>query len=128
MEPQMNADERRLILNGISEKIIGAAFTVANALGCGFLEKVYENALFHELRKQGLRVEQQKAIKVIYDGVVVGDYTADLLVEESVIVEIKVAKAFDDIHSAQCLNYLRATELRMGILLNFGTAKIGVKR
>jgi len=101
----MNADQRRL--DDITEKVIGCAYNVANALGSGFLEKVYENALAHELRKSGLAVQQQKHVSVIYDGIVVGDYTADLLVQESVVVELKTAKTLEDIHIAQCLNYLQ---------------------
>ena len=125
-EPQMDADERRL--NGMTETIIGCSFRVANGLGVGFLEKVYENALFHELRKAGLQVEQQKAIQVEYDGVIVGNYVADLLVENEVIVELKAVKSIDDIHLAQCLNYLHATGLKVALILNFGTPRLGVKR
>jgi GxxExxY protein len=98
----MNADT----LNNLSEKIIGCAFRVHNVLGCGFLEKVYENALSHELRKNSLSLEQQKPIQVIYDEVIVGDYIADILVESAVIVELKATKAIDEIHKAQLLNYL----------------------
>ena len=122
----MDADERRL--NGMTETIIGCAFRVANGLGVGFLEKVYENALFHELRKAGLQVEQQKAIQVEYDGVIVGNYVVDLLVENEVIVELKAVKSIDDIHLAQCLNYLHATGLKVALILNFGTPRLGVKR
>lgn len=114
--------------NEITEAIIGAAFTVSNSLGVGFLEKVYENALAHEIRKRGPRVEQQVPIKVVYDSVVVGDYVADLIVEERILVELKVVKAFDDIHLAQCLNYLKATGLHLGLLLNFGQTRVEVKR
>jgi len=84
MEPQINADGRRLDRNEMSqltEKVIKCAFAISNTLGCGFLEKMYENALAHELRKAGLQVRQQHAITVYYDGVAVGEYTADLLVE-----------------------------------------------
>src|ERR1017187_2274804 len=108
-------------LNAITEKIIGCAFKVSSTLGVGFLEKVYENALAHELRKSGLKVEQPKRIGVHYDGVEVGYYDADLLVEDKVIVETKAVKAFDDIHMAQTLNYLKAAGLTLGLLLNFGT-------
>src|SRR5262245_37394184 len=111
----MNADAVRL--NAISERIIGCAFTVGNALGHGFLERVYENALAHELRKSGLAVIQQRAIDVRYDGIVVGEYVVDLLVDGQVLVEIKAVRALDDVHSAQCLNYLKATrseERRVG--------------
>jgi GxxExxY protein len=126
LEPQMNADERRL--NTITERIIGRCYTVANVLGPGFLEKVYENALAHELRKTGLYVEQQKAIEVKYDGIVVGTYTADLLVARSVLVELKAVKQFDEIHIAQCLNYLRATGLGICLLVNFGAPKVEIRR
>jgi GxxExxY protein len=101
---------------------------VANALGPGFLEKVYENALAHELRCAGLAVEQQKSLKVYYRDIVVGEYMADLLVEGLVVVELKAVRAFDDIHLAQCLNYLKATGLKVGLLINFGTRKVQIKR
>lgn len=126
IEPQMNADQHRL--NQITEQIIGCAYTVGNQLGCGFLEKVYENALAHELRKAGVSVAQQQSIDVRYDGVVVGDYIADLLVAECVVVELKAVKALDDIHLAQCLNYLKATNLHVCLLINFGNPKVEVRR
>ena len=112
----------------LSQQIIGCAFRVSNGLGNGFLEKVYENALAHELRKAGLMVEQQYPIKVFYDGQIVGDYIADLLVEDRILVELKAVKALDDIHSAQCINYLKATEKPVCLLFNFGTSKIEFKR
>ncbi len=124
----MEGGESQSEVNRITERIIGSAYTVSNALGVGFLEKVYENALTHELRKAGLKVAQQYPIQVRYDGVVVGDYAVDLLVEDQVIVELKVAKALDDVHLAQCLNYLKATTLRIGLLLNFGKPRVEVKR
>ncbi len=97
-------------------------------LGTGFLEKVYENALVHELRRAGLAVEQQHRMVIRYDDVVVGDYTADLLVEDMLLVELKVARLIDDIHRAQCLNYLKATGLRLCLLLNFGKPRLEIKR
>ncbi|MBI1786462.1 MAG: GxxExxY protein [Acidobacteria bacterium] len=112
----------------ITETIIGCAFRVANSLGCGFLEKVYENALAHELKKAGLHVEQQRAIDVRYDGVVVGSYVADLLVDGMVLVELKTVKGLDDVHLAQCLNYLKATDLRICLLFNFATPKLDIRR
>ena len=115
-------------LNELTEKIIGCAFKVLNTLGCGFLEKVYENALAHELRKAGLFVQQQHPVPIYYDGVLVGDYTADLIVEESVLLELKAVQALDEIHEAQCLNYLKATELPICLLLNFGRPKLGLRR
>lgn len=112
----------------ITEIIIGCAFKVSGTLGCGFLEKVYENALAHALRKTGLNICQQQAISVIYDNVVVGNYVADILVENEVIVELKTVKCFDDIHFAQCINYLKATNLKICLLINFGNPKVQVKR
>jgi GxxExxY protein len=103
-----------------TEKIINAFFTVYNALGYGFLEKVYENAMMIELGKTGLRVIPQKNIKVYYKSEEVGDYFADLLVEEVVIVELKAATTISKEHEAQVINYLRATEIEVGLLLNFG--------
>ncbi|HUO28902.1 MAG TPA: GxxExxY protein [Bryobacteraceae bacterium] len=122
----MHADAHRS--NEITRAIIGGAYTVANTLGPGFLEKVYENALAQELRSAGLNVEQQKSLKVYYRDIVVGEYAADLLVEGLVVVELKAVRAFDDIHLAQCLNYLKATGLKVGLLFNFGTQKVQIKR
>jgi GxxExxY protein len=112
----------------LTEIIIGCAMKVSNTLGVGFLEKVYENALAVELRKAGLVAEQQKKILVTYDGVIVGDYSADILVNGQVILELKAAKVIDEIHMAQLLNYLKATGLRVGLILNFGTPRLGIKR
>lgn len=112
----------------ITEKIIGSAFTVSNTLGAGFLEKVYENALVHEMRKANLRIEQQFSMQVTYDSEVVGDYVADILVEKTVLVELKAVKELDEIHMAQCLNYLRATGLHICLLLSFGKPKLQIKR
>jgi GxxExxY protein len=120
----MNADT----LNALSERIIGCAFTVANGLGSGFLERVYENALAHELRKAGLTVAQQQGVSVIYDDVIVGEYAADLLVEAAVIVELKAVRALDDVHQAQCMNYLRATGMHLCLLLNFGRPRLEIRR
>lgn len=122
----MNSDPTKL--NALTSEIIRCAFAVGNGLGAGFLEKVYENALTHELRKSGLAVEQQKEIEVRYDNVMVGHYVADLVVADSVIVELKAVKAFDAIHYAQCLNYLKATGIKICLLINFGSPKVQVKR
>jgi GxxExxY protein len=104
----------------ITERIVQAFYRVYNVLGHGFLEKVYENALSVELRKRGLRVQQQAPIKVYYEGEEVGDYFADLLVEDCVIVELKAAEALADEHHAQLINYLKATTIEVGLLVNFG--------
>jgi len=112
----------------LSEKVIGCAFSVSNSLGAGFLESVYENALVHELRKNGIVAEKQKRINVKYDNVIVGEFVADILVDNELIVELKAVKAFDNTHIAQCINYLKATGLEACLLLNFGTSKIGIRR
>jgi GxxExxY protein len=123
---QMHADSDRL--NELSGHIIGCSFTVLNTLGAGFLEKVYENALALELRKAGLAVVQQRGVQVMYDGSVVGEYFTDLLVEDEIVVELKAVKALDETHRAQCINYLKATGLRLGLLLNFGMPRLEIKR
>ena len=87
-------------LNQLTEKIIGCAFKVSNRLGIGFLEKVYENALVHELRKNGLVAEPQRPIKVYYDGVIVGEYFADILVNDTVIIELKATRNHDNAFTA----------------------------
>jgi GxxExxY protein len=104
----------------LTEKIIGAAFKVHNTLGCGFLEKVYENALALEIRRQGLKAVQQAPIQVVYEGTVVGDYFADLWIEDRVIVEIKAVLKIHPRHEVQLVNYLTATGVDVGLLLNFG--------
>ena len=104
----MNTDEHGCLdssINTITRRVIGAAQTVSNTLGCGFLEKVYENALMIELKEMGLRVEQQKEIQVRYKEEIVGVYLADLIVEDAVIVELKAAFSLDRAHRAQCINY-----------------------
>jgi GxxExxY protein len=112
----------------LTDRILGSAIKVSKALGQGFLEKVYENALAHELNKDGLTVESQKGIEVWYDGVVVGQFVPDLFVEGSVLIEIKAVKALDDSHLAQGLNYLRSTGLEVCLLLNFGGPKLEIRR
>lgn len=111
----------------ITETIIGCAFKVGNTLGYGFAEKVYENALAIEIQKNGLRLAQQVPITVHYEGSVVGEYIADLIVENCVLVELKSAKGIDDAHIAQCLNYLKATKIKVGLLINFGK-RVDIKR
>ncbi|HUT75435.1 MAG TPA: GxxExxY protein [Armatimonadota bacterium] len=124
----MDADARRQELDETTDRVIGCALKVGNALGCGFLEKIYENALALELEKAGLSPQQQQAVAVYYDGKPVGDFVADLLVEGRVVVELKAAKALDDVHMAQCLDYLKATGLTVCLLINFGKPKVEVKR
>ena len=121
-------DDEKDRINEITEKIIGCAYKVMNELGCGFLEKVYENALAHEIRKLGLNVEQQEKIKVFYDKIEVGKYEPDLLVEGLIIVELKTVRTLEDIHKAQCLNYLKATGFKTCLLINFGNPRVEIKR
>jgi GxxExxY protein len=103
-----------------TDKIIKAFYKVYNTLGYGFLEKVYENAMIIELKKNGFNVESQKNIKVYYDQEEVGDYFADILVEGTVIIELKADDSLCKSHEAQLINYLKATDIEVGLLLNFG--------
>jgi GxxExxY protein len=114
-------------LDRLTERVIGCAYRVSNQLGIGFVEKVYENAHAHEMRKDGLRVAQQYPIKVIYDGVIVGEFSADLLVEDRVLVELKAVSELTVEHMAQALNYLRATGLEACLLINFGKSRIQIR-
>jgi GxxExxY protein len=116
------------LLNELSGRVIGCAFTVLNTLGVGFLEKVYENSLAIELREAGLAIVQQHGVKVLYHDVVVGEYFPDLLIEDRLLVELKIVKALDDSHRMQCTNYLKATGLRLCLLLNFGKPRLEIKR
>ncbi len=104
----------------LTSTIIGCFYEVYNELGFGFLEKVYENALKHELEKRGFYVEKQKPIKVHYDDIIAGEYFADLIVNETVIIELKAAESLCKEHELQLINYLKATDIEVGLLLNFG--------
>jgi len=112
----------------LTETIIGCAMKVHRTLGPGFLESVYQNALAHELHMAGLGFECEKPIRVIYDGVTVGDFSADMLVEDVVLVENKAAQALNPAHEAQLVNYLTATGIEIGLLLNFGAQQLEFKR
>jgi GxxExxY protein len=112
----------------ITEQILNAAFEVHNILGCGFLEKVYENALIYELRQRGLKVETQKEIEVVYKKVKVGTYIADLIVENKVIVELKAVEEIINVHQAQILNYLKSSGYEVGLILNFAKTRLEYKR
>lgn len=125
----MNADpETTFEHDPLTETVIGCVFRVANGLGAGFLEKVYENALLHELRKAGLEAKQQVAVSVYYDGQDVGDYIGDIVVEGRSLLELKACRTLEDVHFAQCLNYLKATGIPTCLLINFGTPKPQIKR
>ena len=117
-----------MIHEELTSKIIGIFYEVYNTLGHGFLEKVYENAMVIELRKQGMFVEQQKRIEVFYDDQRVGDYYADLVVDDCVVLELKAADAVAPEHEAQLINYLKGTEMEVGLLLNFGPKPQIVRR
>lgn len=110
-----------LLHKNLSETILKIYFEVYNELGYGFLEKVYQNAMYLELKSQGYKVEAQKQIKVYYKSQLVGDYFADLLIEDSIILELKACGCLLDEHKDQLLNYLKATDVEIGLLLNFGT-------
>jgi GxxExxY protein len=115
-------------LHALTERIIGCAFRISNTLGCGFLEKVYENALVIELRKNGLKAEPQQPVEVFYDGQVVGEFFTDILVGDTVILELKATTEHHEAFTAQCLNYLKATGKPLCLLLNFGKPRVDVKR
>jgi GxxExxY protein len=117
-----------LELEKLTGKIIECAITIHKKLGPGFLESIYQAAILLELVKQGLKVETQKEIKVFYDGKEIGLHRIDLLVEEQVIIELKTVKGFDDSHLAQLLSYLKASGLKVGLLLNFAKAVLKIKR
>jgi len=115
-------------INNITYAINGAVFEVNRVLGPGFLEKVYENALLVELRRRGLKAESQVPIKVLYKENAVGEYIADIVVEDKVIVELKTVQTLDNVHEAQLLNYLKATGIKVGLLVNFKHPKAEIKR
>lgn len=122
----MNADEEGW--KKITAEILASAFAVSNEQGVGFLEKVYENAMFAEMTMRGLKVKQQSPLVVRYRGSVVGEYIADLIVADSILIELKHVRELDPVHSAQCLNYLRATGLKLCLLINFGKERIEWRR
>ena len=119
--PRIYADEHGLIHKDLTERIIGVYFEVYNELGHGFLESVYEEALVMALAAAGLAVRRQVELPVWFRGSKIGDFRADLLVDEKVILEVKAVRALEPAHEAQLLNYLRCTEVEVGLLLNFGS-------
>lgn len=114
--------------NELTKSIIGCAYEVSNTLGSGFLEKVYENSMLIELRSKGIQVTQQVPFKITYKGAIVGDYYADLIVENKVLLEIKSVRAIDKAHIAQCINYLSAANLNLALLLNFAKSRVEIRR
>ena len=123
----MNTDEHRFD-DPLTRSIIGAFFEVSNELGAGFLEKPYENALALELRSRGHQVSQQVPVPIFFKGQLVGEYIADMIVDERILIEVKAVKALDDVHVAQCMNYLKATTLRICLLVNFGSPSVKWQR
>jgi len=117
-----------LLYKELVYKIIGCAMEVHNKLGFGFLEKVYENSLMFELRNSGIRAAQQYAIEVVYKNQIVGDYIADIVIDNKIILELKSVNSLNDAHIAQTLNYLKATGFELGLLINFGKEQLEYKR
>ena len=113
---------------GLTRRILRCAFRVQNTLGCGFLEKVYENAMMVALKEDGLSASQQVPLRVHFEDVLVGEYVADIIVERTVLLEIKATEENPPIYVAQVLNYLKATNLPVGLLLNFGTPRLHYRR
>jgi GxxExxY protein len=122
----MNADQNGL--DTVSSGIIGCAFNVSNALGCGFLEKVYENALTVEFRSTGIEYVQQPVYQVRHRNEIVGEYQPDLVIADRLVVEVKAVNSLNQVHQAQCINYLRVTGLKLALLLNFGLPRVQIKR
>ena len=118
----------KILYKDLSYEIVAAAIDAWKKLGFGFLGKIYENALMIELRKRKIRCEQQRPIKVHYDGQIIGDFIGDIVVNEEIILELKSGKGINNAHMAQVLNYLKATGLRLGLILNFGPDKLESKR
>jgi len=119
--------DKNYLYTELTDKIIASAYKVYNKLGAGFLEKVYENAMLLELKNLDLEVVQQHPINVLYDGSIVGEYFADLVVEDKVILELKAINGLAAVHEIQLQNYLKATGIKVGLLINFGD-KISIKR
>ena len=124
IRPRMNANERESIV----EKLIGAVYEVSNVLGAGFLEKVYERALLRELASVGLQAQAQVRFPVMYKGHCVGEYLSDIIVENEIVIELKCVESFTNEHLAQCINYLKATNLKLAFLINFQKPKVEWKR
>ena len=125
---RMDTKKSEILYKDLSYKIVGLAMEVHSKLGYGFLEKVYENAMMVLFRQEGMRAKQQAPITVYFKGEAVGEYYADILVEDKIILEVKSVEKIIDKHRAQTLNYLKATGLRLSIILNFGKKKIEYER
>ena len=123
----MNTDERGCF-DALTERVLSAVFEVSNGLGAGFLEKVYQRALLHELQLRGIRAEGEVSFRVSYKGQGVGEYFADIVVVEVLVFELKCAECLSNEHTAQCLNYLRASGRNLCLLVNFQRPKVEWKR
>jgi len=121
-------DEEEIIHGEITKAVIGLAFEVSNELGCGFLESVYENALLMLLRQRGFSVKSQWPIKVMFRGTCVGDFIGDIVVDDKVLIELKTVKTLAPEHHAQIINYLNATGIKVGLLINFGPSRLEYRR
>jgi len=124
----MNTDKEEFLYKDLTYKIIGLAIEVHTKLGYGFLEKVYENALMLLLLREDILAKQQTPIKVYFEGEIVGDHVADILVDNKIILELKSIENINDVHRAQVLHYLKATGLRIALILNFGKTKLQYER
>ena len=124
----MDANGRKYKIDDLAKTVVGAAYKVSNTLGAGFLEKVYERSLARELILSGFDVESQVEYSVDYRGQAVGRYVADLVVEDMIVVEVKCVESFANEHIAQCINYLKASHLKLALLINFQTPKVQWKR
>jgi len=124
----MCTNNKNIIYKELSYRIVGLAMEVHNKLGFGFLEKVYENALMVLFQKEGIPAQQQAPITVYFEGKVVGDYYADILVDDRIILELKAVDRIVDVHRAQALNYLGATGIKLAIILNFGKSSFEYER
>ena len=125
---QMNTNKNELIYKELSFKIVGLAMQVHNTLGFGFLEKIYENSLMVLLKREGITAKQQAPITVYFEGENVGEYFADILIEDKIVLELKSADNIVNAHRAQTLNYLKATGLSLAIILNFGKERLEYER
>ena len=127
-EPAETAEKNKEELNHLTEQVIGLAIKIHKALGPGFVEQIYEQALAHEFNKAGLAVRTQQGVRVRYEGVDLGRQRIDLIVGDAVIVELKCVSRIMPLHQAQLLSYLKATEKRVGLILNFARTTLNVKR
>jgi GxxExxY protein len=124
----MSTDKDKLLYRELTFKIIGLAMEVHNDLGSGFLEKVYENALMVQFKNNNIKALQQFPIKVLFRGEIIGDYVVDIFVENKILIELKSIEKLADIHKAQVINYLKATEQKIALLINFGRKKLEYER